>query len=90
MTVVELALLLLSVDLAADLVETLRRGHMGKLQKLAGAVSSLGAAGAVVAGLLVFGEDGRLQQVKLGPLAVFDRRRWDARRARRAERRAGK
>ena len=62
---------------------------MGKLQKLANTVRALGAAGTVVAGCLVFDDSGVLQQFRLGPLAIFDRRRMEARRARRRARKRG-
>jgi len=53
---------------------------MSKLERVASTIGALGGAGAAVAGCLVFGEDGRLQQFKIGPLAVYDRRRAEARR----------
>jgi hypothetical protein len=59
---------------------------VSKLERFTSTVGTLGAAGAVIAGCLVFGEDGRLQQVKLGPLPLWDRKRRDARRAARATR----
>jgi hypothetical protein len=52
-----------------------------RVRKAAEVVGELGAAGAVIAGCLVWGDDGRLQQLKLGPLAIWDRKRRDARRA---------
>jgi hypothetical protein len=60
---------------------------MSKLQKAASTLGTLGTVGGAVAACLVFGEDGRLQQVKLGPLAIFDRRRAEARREARRIRR---
>lgn len=55
-----------------------------KVKRAAGVVGKLAAAGSAVAGCLVWGEDGRLSQVKIGGLALWDRARRDARRARRA------
>ena len=76
---------------------------MGKIvEKLGGALASLGAAGTAVHAMITWGEDGRLQRVgplkvereegtlsavRIGKLAIWDRRRRDARRAARAARR---
>jgi len=59
---------------------------VSRLRKAAETMGELGTAGAVIAGCLVWGEDGRLSKFKIGPLAVFDRARMDARRAARAAR----
>jgi hypothetical protein len=48
------------------------------MSKLKRALGSLGTAGAAINALFVW-KDGRLQQVKLGPLAVWDRERWQQR-----------
>jgi hypothetical protein len=61
---------------------------VGKLQKAAGTLSTLGAAGSLLASAFVFSsEDGTLQQIKIGGLAIYDQRRAAARRARRAAKR---
>lgn len=60
------------------------------VQKASSTIATLGAAGTAIAGCLVWGEDGRLQQFKIGPLAIFDRQRWDARHEARKARKAKK
>lgn len=76
---------------------------MGKIrEKVGAALGAVGAAGTLINGLIVWGDDGRLQrvgpfsveradtgklaQVKVGKLAIWDRRRRDARRAARRAR----
>lgn len=62
---------------------------MGVVRKVVSTVGTLGAIGSAVNGMFVFDlETGVLQQVKIGGLALFDRKRLEARRARRAARRA--
>jgi hypothetical protein len=58
------------------------------LRKVVATVGELGAVGETLANCLVFDlETHRLEQVKLGGLAIWDRKRRDARRAARAARR---
>jgi hypothetical protein len=49
---------------------------MSKLGKVVGAVS---AAGVVINALLERSADGRVVAVKVGPLRVWDRERWEKR-----------
>lgn len=59
---------------------------MEKLRKVGSAIGGAVMAANTIAGLLTWGEDGRIQTFKLGRLSIFDRARWDARRAARAAR----
>lgn len=48
------------------------------MSKLGRVIGGLGAAGTAINAALVW-KDGRLQQVKFGTLAVWDRERWEQR-----------
>ena len=63
---------------------------LGAAKKIAGAAVTAGAVWKVIGGQVVRDERGVVQRVSALGLDIFDRRRMDARRARRAARKAGR